>query len=265
MNSSLKRFAAPAALLISLLALVFSMTGVVSAGGKRTPERASTTPRPNGLLLLNKKRQFPASVIPKVRAAKDADKVGGKSAEELSLACPTETSVEIGPNGTYCLSTILEPTDNNDLGKSNFAFATRFCAEQGGFLPSAAQLVGAADFVRLAGTIDDDRLTANTDVDFEDGRKDQREMSSTLVTTAAGSSAAGSQGVTEGSQGDPRQGEPDPVPRPANPSPDTLQYVTVYDNRNQGGFAGSRSINQPERFRCGFNKVQVGGSGGGEI
>ena len=70
-------------------------------------------------------------------------------------------------------------------------------------------------------------------------------MSSTLVTIAAGSSAAGSQGVSEGSRGDPRAGEPDPVPLPANPSPETLQYVTVYDNRDKGGFAGaSRSASR---------------------
>ena len=81
-------------------------------------------------------------------------------------------------------------------------------------------------------------------------------MSSTLVTTAAGSSAAGSQGVSEGSRGDPKQGEPDPVPLPANPSPETLQYVTVYDNDDRGGFGGSKPVSAPELFRCAFNKVQ---------
>jgi hypothetical protein len=34
--------------------------------------------------------------------------------------------------------------------------------------------------------------------------------------------------------------------------PDTLQYVTVYDNYNQGGFAGSEPVSTPENFRCGF-------------
>ena len=86
--------------------------------------------------------------------------------------------------------------------------------------------------------------------------KDRREMSATLTTTAAGSRAAGSQGVTDGSRGDPRAGEPDPVPQPANPAPETLQYVTVYDNKNQGGFAGSKPVGQAELFRCAFNKAQ---------
>ena len=75
-----------------------------------------------------------------------------------------------------------------------------------------------------------------------------------IVDNKAG--AAGSIGVTEGSRGDPKQGEPDPVPFPANPSPETLQYVTVYDNRNRGGFAGAKPVGQPENFRCAFDKEQ---------
>lgn len=54
--------------------------------------------------------------------------------------------------------------------------------------------------------------------------------------------------------------EPDPVPQPANPSPETLQYVTVYDNRDRGGFAGSKPVGQPEAFRCGFSKAQGSGA-----
>jgi hypothetical protein len=81
-------------------------------------------------------------------------------------------------------------------------------------------------------------------------------MSATLITTQAGSSAAGSEGVSEGSKGDPKAGEPDPVPLPANPTPQSLQYVTVYDNHDKGGFAGSKPVGQPENFRCGFNKQQ---------
>ena len=79
-------------------------------------------------------------------------------------------------------------------------------------------------------------------------------MSATLVTTAAGSDAAGSEGVSVGSTGDPRTGEPNPVPLPAVPAPSTLQYVTVYSNGTKGGFAGSEPVSQPENFRCAFNE-----------
>ena len=81
-------------------------------------------------------------------------------------------------------------------------------------------------------------------------------MSSSLFTTTAGDSAAGSEGVSTGSLGDPRQAEPNPVPQPADPKPGSLDYVTVYDNRDLGGFAGGEPVGRAEKFRCAFNKVQ---------
>jgi hypothetical protein len=46
------------------------------------------------------------------------------------------------------------------------------------------------------------------------------------------------------------------VPLPADPAPESLQYVTVYDNHDKGGFAGSEPVSKAETFRCGFNKAQ---------
>jgi hypothetical protein len=109
--------------------------------------------------------------------------------------------------------------------------------------------------VRLESTIHDSPLTATIQQDPSVGLKDQREMSATLVTTAAGSDAAGSEGVSVGSLGNPRTGEPNPVPMPAVPEPETLQYATVYSNGTKGGFAGSEPVSQPENFRCAFNKI----------
>jgi len=77
-------------------------------------------------------------------------------------------------------------------------------------------------------------------------------MSGDLFTTTAGGGAAGSEGVTAGSRGNQAQGEPDPTPMPANPSPETLEYVTVYDNHNQGGFAGGEPVGKAESFRCSY-------------
>ena len=81
-------------------------------------------------------------------------------------------------------------------------------------------------------------------------------MSATLTTTASGGRAAGSEGVSEVSRGDPKAGEPDPAPLPADPAPETLQYMTVYDNGDHGGFAGGKPVGQPENFRCAFNRAQ---------
>lgn len=249
-----------AALVVASLALVLSTTGLADAAKQRTAKvlagqktvKVVSSPQRGTLLLLDRNGRFPARAIPKVNAARAADRVGGRRAADFLLNCNPE-SVDMG---TWCLQSNTFPLPPEDTGKNDFFYATKACADAGGYLPTAAQLIGAAETVKLASTIDDDRLTASIDVDPSDGMKDRREMSATLATTAAGSSAAGSLGVSEGSKGDPKAGEPDPAPLPASPAPETLQYVTVYDNRNRGGFAGSKPVGQPENFRCAFDKVQ---------
>lgn len=251
MTYRLQRHAGTAALIIASIALVSSLTGAADAARKAV-FGASATPRPYGVLKLGKNAKFPAKAIPKVSAARRADQLGTLSATDVTLACDPVT-VDLG---TWCLMTSPYPVPPEDQGKNSYFYASQACVEQGGYLPTAAQLIGAAARVKLASTLDDDQLTASIDLDATDGRKDRREMSATLVTTQAGSSAAGSLGVSDGAKGDPKTGEPDPPTFPAVPAPETLQYVTVYDNRDKGGFAGSRSVSQPENFRCGFDKRQ---------
>lgn len=257
---AVSRASGPAALVIALLALSVSTTGVADAAKTRVAKVLSTKskvkvvkrPRAGAILLLGKNKKFPASAIPKVAAAKDADRLEGRPLRDLVGACDAE-SVDLG---SWCLMAQPYAVPNEDAGKNDYFYASRTCADLGGYLPTAAQLLGAVARVKLAGTIDDDRLTASIDEDATDGTKDRREMTSTLITTQGGSSSAGSQGVSEGSRGDPRTGEPDPVPLPANPQPETLQYVTVFDNRDKGGFAGAKPVSQPELFRCAFAKQQ---------
>lgn len=248
MNNRMKISLAAAALMGALAATALTATDSSWAGSL---PGASTKPKKLGLLRLNRKKQFPASVIPKVRRARNADRVGGKRAKDLVGKCGSETVDLV----SYCLMANPYPLEKNEVGKNNFFFASRKCTRLGGRLPSAAELIGAANRVRIASTVDDDELTASTDVDKTDGLKDRREMTSDLSTTASGSRSAGSQGVSDPSRGDPRTGEPDPLPQPANPFPETLQYVTVYDNRDRGGFAGAKPVGQPENFRCAFAKV----------
>lgn len=243
---------ARAALVVAVLSLVAATTGIAGAAKRAVVGQPVSTPKAFRVLKLGKNAKFPSSAIPKVAAAKEADTLDGRTAAELVDGCsPTSTDL-----GTWCLMSAPYALAKEEIGKNSFFFATQKCIDMGGYLPTAAQLVGAATRVKLASTIDDSQLTASVDLDPTDGLKDRREMSSTLVTTQAGSSAAGSQGVSDGSKGDPKQGEPDPVPQPAAPAPDSLQYVTVYDNRDAGGFAGSRPVSQPETFRCAFGKTQ---------
>jgi hypothetical protein len=245
------RWRAPSpAMVVALIALVFSTTGLADAARHAVVSAIgghpiSTTPHSGGLLLLGKNRKFPASAIPTV---KDASRVGGKTAEELAGTCPPDT-VDLG---TWCLDSAPYPLTNAQAGENNFIWASKACEAQGGWLPSASELVGAAERVKLESTIHDNSDTATVNLDPSRGLKDEREMSSTLVTTEAGSAAAGSEGVSEGATGDPRQGQGNPIPVAANPLPESLQYVTVYDNGNQGGFAGSEPVKEAQNFRCAF-------------
>ncbi len=241
------------AMIVALVALVLSSTGLADAArhaviGAFAGHRISTKPYAYGLLELNKQRKFPASAIPTVANAK---KVGGKTATQLEGTCPPD-SISVG---SWCMETTVYPLTNADVGKNNFMFASKKCEEAGGWLPSASELIGAAAQIKLESTIHDSQLTATINLDPTRGLKDEREMSSSLVTTEAGSAAAGFEGVSEGATGDPRQGQANPIPLPANPYPESLQYVTVYDNGNKGGFAGSEPIIDPENFRCAYNKT----------
>jgi hypothetical protein len=239
------------AMVVALIALVLSSTGLADAARRAVISTfaghpVSTKPHAGGVLLLGKNRKFPASAIPTV---KDASRVGGKTAAQLEGTCPPAT-VDLG---SWCLDTAPYPLTNADVGKNNFIWASKACEAEGGWLPSASELLGAAARVKLESTIHDSQLTATINLDPTRGLKDEREMSSTLITTEAGSAAAGFEGVSEGATGDPRQGQSNPIPLPANPLPESLQYVTVYSNGQQGGFAGSEPVNNAENFRCAFN------------
>lgn len=242
------RLLSSAALLVALISLVFSMGGLApaqkghGAGGK--------------LVRLNKKGKIPASLLPPV-VAKNAKKLGGASRGKLTVNCPIPNAIDLG---TWCLESAPYPVPPKDTGKNNYLYATQACVKAGGWLPSAAQLIGAAKRAKLQSTIDDSIFTSGAEEfpDPKNGIKDKREMTGDLTTVASGSRAAGSEGVTVGSKGNGNLGEPDPVPMPADPLPETLNYVTVYDNHNLGGFAGGKPVGQPEIFRCAYAKGSQG-------
>jgi hypothetical protein len=208
-----------AALLVALLALVFSMWG--EAPAKREPAHAS---HGNGV---------------------------GKKLSRLRVQCPISNAVNFG---SWCLESSPHSIPAGDVGKNDYFYAAQTCAREGGWLPSAAQLIGAAPKAPLQSTIDDDPGSSGAEElpNPNRGILDKREMSGDLFTTTAGAEAAGSEGVTVGARGNTSTGEPDPTPAPANPSPETLDYVTVYDNHNQGGFAGGAPVSKPESFRCAY-------------
>jgi hypothetical protein len=207
MRTALRRHAATAALAMSMLAVVLSVTGAADAA-KRSIVDVVTKPKPRAVLRLDAKARFPASAIPKVRAAREADTVGGRTPDELVGKCNAE-SVDLG---TWCLLAVPYAVPNSDIGKNNYAYAGAKCTELGGYLPTAAQLLGAVKEVKLAGTIDDNRLTASIDEDATDGLKDRREMTATLITTQAGSSAPARRACPRARAATRRPASPTPCP-----------------------------------------------------
>jgi hypothetical protein len=211
---------------IAYLALLVAMVALVSTRGSDAPARPDSRAHPGGKGL------------------------NGKLAK-LKVQCPISNAVNFG---TWCLESTPHAIPPQDVGKNDYFYAAQACAKEGGWLPSAAQLIGAAPKAPLQSTIDDDPGTSGAEEtpNANRGILDKREMSGDLFTTTAGPEAAGSEGVTVGSRGNTSTGEPDPTPAPANPEPETLDYVTVYDNHNHGGFAGGAPVSKPESFRCAY-------------
>jgi len=187
---------------------------------------------------------------------KRSQKLGPRLAK-LRVGCPIPNAVDLG---TWCLESAPYPVPPEDVAKVNYLYAAQTCVDNGGWLPTAAQLIGAAPRVKLQSTIDDNPTTSGSD-EFPNpqyGIKDRREMTADLFTTDAGLAAAGSEGVTPGSKGNVSLGEPDPVPFPADPVPGTLAYVTAYDNHDHGGFAGGVPVGSSQPFRCAYAKGSQG-------
>lgn len=207
------------ALVVASAAVVFSATGVSIGNGSL---RATATPQPDRVLRLDRSKRFSPDAIPTVARARTTARLGRMTEGRARSRCSAST-VNLG---TWCL-------DKSARGTATYAAAGRQCEAVGGYLPTAAELIGAARRVRLSGRLDDHPSMAQIDP----AGRDRRELSADLLTTTTGSAAAGST---------------------ANPAPSTLQAITVHDNRNQGGFAGGISVAQPERFRCAYVKRQAG-------
>jgi hypothetical protein len=220
------RVLSAAALLVAVIALISSMNG--SAPAAKTPAQARQAQQKQ-MAALNKK------------------------INKLASACPISGAIDLG---SWCLEGSTFKVPSAEAGQNDYFYAAQKCVKEGGWLPTAAQLIGAAPVAALKSTIDDDPGTSGAS-EFPEaaaGIKDEREMTSDLFTTGVGSRAAGSEGVTAGSKGTGNIAEPNPIPMPAEPSPETLDYVTVFDNHNNGGFAGGAPVGKPENFRCAYAK-----------
>ncbi|HEX3359908.1 MAG TPA: hypothetical protein VHS74_02850 [Solirubrobacterales bacterium] len=239
------RLLSAAALVVAIIALISSMNGSAPAAGSPATARAHAEKV--------QKREAKAQA----KAQKQQMQNLNKRISKLAASCPISSAIDLG---SWCLESSAFKVPTSEAGQNNYFYATQKCVTEGGWLPTAAQLIGAAPKMALKSTINDDPGTSGAS-EFPEaaaGIKDEREMSSDLFTTGAGARAAGSEGVSEGSKGVGNIGEPNPVPVPAEPSPETLDYVTVYDNHNLGGFAGGEPVGKAENFRCAYAKGYQG-------
>ena len=203
-------------------AVVLAVPGV----GIGASDRPVRSPQPERVLRLGGDGRFPAEALPTVAEARRAERIGSTTLARARLSCPSG-AVDFG---TWCL-------DRDVRGTATSPVAARTCVRAGGRLPSAGRLIGAAPRVRLSSRLDDRPGSALID---PRGAADLRELSSTTFTTTTGAGAAGST---------------------AAPLPRTLLAVTVYDNRDAGGFAGGVPVGEPERFRCAYAKTAAGPEG----
>jgi hypothetical protein len=243
----------PVPRLLSAAALAVSIVALISSLGGLAPAAKTEKGGPSGTAKQAKSTKKQAAALDRRFAALE------KRIGKVSAACPVSGAIDLG---SWCLEGSTFKVPPAEAGQNDYFYAAQKCVKEGGWLPTAAQLIGAAPEAALKSTIDDDPGTSGASEFPEpaNGIKDEREMTSDLFTTAAGSRAAGSEGVTAGSRGVGNLGEPNPVPMPAEPSPETLDYVTVFDNHNLGGFAGGEAVGKAENFRCAYAKGYQGKS-----
>jgi hypothetical protein len=273
------RILSAAALVVSVAALISSMGGFAPAAKTPTqPKHSHSGQTSQGKEVAEKKKEAAKKKKEAAKKKKEAAKKKKEAAKKkeaqreaslkqaaalekhfnaVTASCPISAAIDLG---SWCLESSTFKVPTSEAGQNDYFYAAQKCVAEGGWLPTAAQLIGAAPQVALKSTLNDDPGTSGAS-EFPEaaaGIKDEREMTSDLFTTAAGSRAAGSEGVTAGAKGVGNLGEPDPVPMPAEPAPETLDYVTVYDNHNMGGFAGGEAVGKAENFRCAYAKGYQG-------
>jgi hypothetical protein len=255
----LPRVLSAAALLVAIVALIFSMNGLAPAA--KAPTAGKTSAEKNQEQAEKKHKQTEKKRRQTEKKQKQAQKkqMAGlnKKINKLAAACPISGAIDLG---SWCLEGSTFKVPASEAGQNDYFYAAQKCVAEGGWLPTAAQLIGAAPQAALKSRSDDDPATSGAS-EFPEaatGIKDEREMTADLFTTGVGARAAGSEGVSAGSKGVANIGEPNPIPLPAEPSPETLDFVTVYDNHNTGGFAGGEPVGKAENFRCAYAKGYQG-------
>ena len=210
----------------------------------------SAQPHAGGILLLGSNRKFPASAIPTVQRTPRAS--AARPPSELAGTCPPARSTSA--RGAWTPRPSRSP--RNSSARTTSSSPARACEKEGGWLPSASELLGAAERVKLESTIHDSQLTATINLDPTRGLKDEREMSSRWSRPKRARPRRASRASAKAPPATRARARPTRSPLPGQPA---ARIAAVRDRlqqraRRAASRARSPSTN-PENFRCAFNKT----------
>ena len=93
------------------------------------------------------------------------------SVSKVTANCPISGAVDLG---SWCLEASTFKVPATEIGQNNYIYAAQKCVKEGGWLPTAAQLIGAAPKAALKSTVDDDPGSSGASEFPEAEERDQR-------------------------------------------------------------------------------------------
>src|SRR5689334_19249174 len=120
------RVLSAAALMVAIAALIFSMNGMAPAAKTEAKEGKAQAKQTAAL----------------------KEKIN-----KLAAACPVSGAIDLG---SWCLEGSTFKVPAAEAGQNDYFYAAQKCVKEGGWLPTAAQLIGAPPVAALKSTIDDD-------------------------------------------------------------------------------------------------------------
>ncbi len=157
------RWRAPSpAMVVALVALVFSTTGLADAARHAVVSAIDGHPIS---ATAARRRRAAARQEQEVPRLGDPDgqgrRAGGTARPPKNSPAPARRPPSIWVPGAWTRRPIRSRT--HEAGKNNFIWASKACEAEGGWLPTASELLGAAERVKLESTIHDTPITATVE------------------------------------------------------------------------------------------------------
>ena len=252
--------AALAAMVVALIALVFSTTGLADAARHAVVAAIaghpiSSKPHAGGLLTLGQQREIPLRGDPHRGLAETPSASTAKRPSRSSP--PARPTRSTSAPGAWNRRPSRSPT--RTLGKNNFIWASKKCEEEGGWLPSAAR--AARRRRAREARVDDPRLAADRHDQPRPEPRPQRRTRDELRRWSQPKRAPrrpASRGSAKAPRATPVRASPTRSRCPPTRCRNRCSTWTSTANGTKGGFAGSQPVNEPQNFRCAYAAVARG-------